>query len=189
VPAADHRRTPSRKAYVPPAWFLVGSVVVCLAAAGWLGWLLLDRADDDASRATPTSSTSSPAASATTPTPTPSPSATTASPTPTPKPKPKPTPTKTTPPPVQRDAPVSVLNNTGISGRARTFSGVVSQAGWNVVAVGNWRGSVPGNTVYYPGGLEDEAKLLAADVGIGRVLPSVAPMRMDRLTVILSGPQ
>ena len=30
--------------------------------------------------------------------------------------------------------------------------------------------------------------MLALDLGIHRVMPSVAPMRLDRLTVILTGP-
>jgi hypothetical protein len=43
--------------------------------------------------------------------------------------------------------------------------------------------------VYYPAGLQEQAQLLAKDVDVERILPSVSPMRMDRLTIILSGPQ
>ena len=82
-----------------------------------------------------------------------------------------------------------MLNNTGIPGAASAFSTKVEDAGWTVGGVGNWRGSVGENTVYYPEGLQDQAEQLAKDVGIDRVMPSVANMRTDRLTIILSGPQ
>ena len=179
----EHRKTPSRKAFVPPSWFIVLTVVAILGSAGWLGWFVVDgnntaEASGSAPVATPTTS----APVETTPSPTPKP-------TPTPTPTASPTPEKTKAPEVLRDARVSVLNNTRSPGLAASFAGRLRQAGWTVAAVGNWRGSVVGNTVYYPGGLEDRAALLGKDLGIGRILPSVAPMRMDRLTVILSGQQ
>lgn len=171
----DHRRTPSRKAYVPASWFIVLTVMLCVGAAGWLGWLFVD---DD-----PETPAASPGPSA--------PAVTTPTPTKTTKPEPEPTPTKTktTAPEVTRDAGVSVLNNTTIQGLAATFSTKVRDAGWADVTVGNWRGSVGGNTVYFPPALEPQAQLLAKDLGIERVQPSVAAMRTDRLTIILSGPQ
>ena len=174
----DHRRTPSRNVFVPSSWFLVMTVLACVGAAGWLGWLLVDGDGGDKYAAT------APTSEATTPAPT----ATTAesSPTPTPTPTPKPAPTVS----IARDGiAVSVLNNTGNAGVAGTFSGKVTAAGWTVGGIGNWRGSVEGNSVYYPPGRQPEAKLLATDVGITRILPAVSPMRMDRLTIILSGPQ
>ena len=82
-----------------------------------------------------------------------------------------------------------MLNNTSIKNLARSYSAKVAAAGWTVSGLGNWRGQIEANTVYYPGGLQDQAELLASDVGIDRVLPSIVPMRMDRLTIILSGPQ
>ena len=177
----DHRRTPSRKAYVPASWFIVLTIMLCVGAAGWLGWLFVD---DDSESPTAGPTPSAPAVT------TPSPTKTTESkPTPKPTAEPTPEPTKTTEPEAERDAGVSVLNNTTIQGLAATFSTKVRNAGWSDVTVGNWRGSVGGNTVYYPPALEPQAKLLADDVGIGRVLPSFAPMRTDRLTIILSGPQ
>lgn len=167
----DHRRTPSRKAYVPSSWFIVASIIVCLGAAGWLGWLLVDGGSD--LQATPSTPSSAPTVAPTT-----------AEPPPT-----TPTPTETTPPPVEREMAVSVLNNTPIRGLAGTFAENVRGAGWTVGSVGNWRGSIPNNTVYYPTGAEDQAKLLAEDVDIDRVMPRISSMRADRLTVILSGPQ
>lgn len=82
-----------------------------------------------------------------------------------------------------------MLNNTGVANLASSFSGRVAGAGWTVSGTGNWNGQIPTNTVYYPAGQQEAGELLAADLGIGRVLPSVAPMQMDRLTLILSGPQ
>lgn len=169
----DHRRTPSASAYVPSSWFIVVTIVVVIAAAGGLGWLLLDT--DDGSKDTATS----PSASATTQAP---------EPTETAEPTPTPTPTETEPT-VARDTPVSVLNNTGTAGAASAFATKVEDAGWTVGGVGNWQGSIGQNTVYYPEGLQDQAEQLAEDVGIDRVMPRVDPMRTDRLTIILSGPQ
>src|SRR5664279_1446026 len=117
----------------------------------------------------------------------PSPAASTAPPaTATPSPAPAETKAETE---AKREAPVAVLNNTGIKNLAKTFSTDVQNAGWDVAGLGNWRGQIVSNTVYYPDGLRDQADVLAADVGIERVLPSIVPMRMDRLTIILSGPQ
>jgi hypothetical protein len=41
--------------------------------------------------------------------------------------------------------------------------------------------------VYYPDRLKAAGALLARDLGISRVKPAIAPMRPDRLTVILTG--
>lgn len=168
----DHRRTPSRNAYVPSSWFIVFTVTAVLAAAGGLGWLLVN-GDESNDTATPPS--------ATTTTPAPEPTETT-------EPTPSPTPTETEPT-VSRDTPVSVLNNTGTAGAAGAFSTKVKDAGWTIGGIGNWQGSIGQNTVYYPEGLQDQAEQLAKDVGIDRVMPRVDPMRTDRLTIILSGPQ
>jgi cytoskeletal protein RodZ len=175
----DHRRTPSGNAYVPASWFIVLTIMVCVGAAGWLGWLFVD--DDPETTAT---GATSPAPSLTT-TPSPTPSATTET---TPSPKPSKT-TKEPEPQVARNAPVSVLNNTTIQGLAATYSVKVRDAGWSDVRVGNWRGSIAGNTVYFPPQFAEQAKLLGNDLGIDRILPSFAPMRTDRLTIILAGPQ
>ena len=57
--------------------------------------------------------------------------------------------------------PVAVLNNTTIQGLAATYSAKVRSAGWTNVTIGNWRGSIAGNTVYFPPQFERQAKLLA----------------------------
>jgi cytoskeletal protein RodZ len=173
----EHRRTPTGKAYVPASWFIVLTIMLCIGAAGWLGWLFVD--NDPESSAT--KATTPPPSQTTTPAPTPSKTTET-----TPSPKPSKT---TDEPKVERNAPVSVLNNTTIQGLAATYSVKVRDAGWTDVRVGNWRGSIAGNTVYFPPQFAEQAKLLGDDLGIERILPSFSPMRTDRLTIILAGPQ
>ena len=90
-------------------------------------------------------------------------------------------------PPVRRAGTyVEVYNNSGISGLAGSTAARASGAGWKVVGSDNWYGTIPASTVYYPQRLEAEAKLLGRDLGIRRVRPSISPMRLDRLTVILT---
>lgn len=98
----------------------------------------------------------------------------------TPKPKPEPV--------VQRgEVAVEVYNNSGISGLAGRVAEQAGSAGWQVVGEDNWVGSIPTNTVYYPKRLQAEAELLALDLGIQRTYLAVDPMKLDRLTVILTG--
>ncbi len=193
---AHRKNVPAPRAFVPSSWFIVLTVMVLIGGAGWLGWLVLD--DDPApvetSAQTP-AATTSPAPAATSPAPAAtSPAPADESPTPDEElPAPaeeSPTPDEESPAPAaQRTALVSVLNNSGIVGAARAFSAKVASTGWTLSGIGNWSGSIPGNTVYYPPGLQAQAELLADDVGIARVRPSVSPMRTDRLTIILSGTQ
>ncbi|MDP2773572.1 MAG: LytR C-terminal domain-containing protein [Nocardioides sp.] len=99
-----------------------------------------------------------------------------------------PKPTKPTPPPIKRGKTyVEVYNNSGITGLAGDVGSRATEAGWKVVGTDNWYGSVPTSTVYYPKRLKAEAKLLALDLGIKRTAVAVDPMRLDRLTVILTG--
>ncbi|HYJ68429.1 MAG TPA: LytR C-terminal domain-containing protein [Nocardioidaceae bacterium] len=86
-----------------------------------------------------------------------------------------------------RSAYVEVYNNSGITGLANETAAELQDAGWKVVGADNWYGDIPDSTVYYPSRLHDVAKLLAADLGIKRLHTAVAPMRFDRLTVILTG--
>ena len=81
---------------------------------------------------------------------------------------------------------VEVYNNSGISGLAGTTASKISGAGWQVVGSDNWYGTVAASTVYYPPRLAAAAKMLAHDLGIQRVKPAISPMRLDRLTVILT---
>jgi hypothetical protein len=110
---------------------------------------------------------------------------------------PVPTPTRTAPKPVIKkkhekpairrgDTYVEVYNNSGISGLAGRVASRASGAGWQVVGSDNWYGTIPASTVYYPARLQAQAKLLGRDLGVGRLKPAIAPMRLDRLTVILT---
>ena len=107
-----------------------------------------------------------------------------------------PTPEPTTPKPTKPPKPqvdrskiyVVVFNNSNVSGLAGRVAAQASQIGWQVVGSDNWYGTIPASTVYYPQRLEREGNLLALDLGIQRTAPAVDPMRLDRLTVILTGP-
>jgi hypothetical protein len=81
---------------------------------------------------------------------------------------------------------VEVYNNSGITGLAGATAARASDAGWQVVGSDNWYGTIPASTVYYPERLQAAAKVLALDLGIGRVMPAIEPMDLDRLTVILT---
>jgi peptidoglycan hydrolase-like protein with peptidoglycan-binding domain len=94
--------------------------------------------------------------------------------------KPKPAPVK------RAEINVEVYNNSGIKGLAGRTATKASTVGWNVVGSDNWVGTIPAPTIYYGPRLEAAARQLGKDLGISRVRPSVAPMRPDRLTVILT---
>jgi LytR cell envelope-related transcriptional attenuator len=83
---------------------------------------------------------------------------------------------------------VEVFNNSSVAGLAGRVAGQAAHAGWQVVGSDNWYGTIPASTVYYPPRLAKAGHQLALDLGIHRTMPSVAPMRLDRLTVILTGP-
>jgi len=103
-------------------------------------------------------------------------------------PSPTDQPVKPTPPPIKRGKIyVEVYNNSGITGLAGRVATSATEAGWKVVGTDNWYGSVPTSTVYYPKRLKDEAELLALDLGIERTARAVDPMRLDRLTIVLTG--
>ena len=107
-----------------------------------------------------------------------SPSATPVEPTKTPKPEPV----------VNRGKVyVEVYNNSGITGLAGRVGDRAAGAGWQVVGSDNWVGTIPASTVYYPQRLKAAGRLLALDLGISRVQPAVESMKLDRLTVVLTG--
>lgn len=170
----DHRKTPARKALTLPGWIIILSALVCLGAASYYAVLVVnDKTATSAERPVDAATTG-----------------------PTTAPIPTPT-TQTTPPqaeettaaPVARDIPVGVYNNTGTAGLAQSTAAKVLAAGWKVATVSNWRGVISETTVYYPPGSEEQAQTLARDLDVGRVKPLVSPMRSDRLSLILSGPQ
>ncbi|WP_229054852.1 LytR C-terminal domain-containing protein [Aeromicrobium sp. Leaf350] len=171
----DHRRTVSRRAFVPPVWLIMVAVVAAVAGAATIGWFAWDstRDDDPAASASSSPTTSEPTEESPEPEPTPVPT--------TPVPEP-PAPTQ---PAVDRTPGVSILNGTGIDGLASEASDFLSDAGWADRRTGDTAGSYPENTVYYPPQFEAQAQTLAQDLGITRVRPSVDGMRDDRLTAVL----
>ena len=81
---------------------------------------------------------------------------------------------------------VVVFNNSNVGGLAGRVAAKASQIGWQVVGSDNWYGTIPASTVYFPARLKAQARLLGKDLGITRLKPTIAPMRGDRLTVILT---
>ena len=115
------------------------------------------------------------------------PAAATPSPTSTPTPSmPTAKPKKTKPPIDKGKVYVEVYNNSGVTGLAGRVAATATQAGWKVVGSDNWYGTIPASTVYYPPRLARAARALALDLGIRRSAPAVDPMKLDRLTVILT---
>ncbi len=140
--------------------------IVAVAMAGFAFVATKDRPVDER-RVTTTSASQTPAPVATAP----------VSPTKTPKPKPV----------IKRgEVYVEVFNNSGIKGLAATTAAKATQVGWQVVGEDNWYGVIPASTVYYPERLKAAAKQLALDLGISRTGLAVEPMKMDRLTIILT---
>ena len=83
---------------------------------------------------------------------------------------------------------VEVYNNSGITGLAGRVADRATTVGWQVVGSDNWYGTIPTTTVYYPQRLKAAAKVLALDLGVRRTAPAVGAMKLDRLTLILTGP-
>lgn len=115
------------------------------------------------------------------------------------------TPAPTTPPPTitspatpaapQSPAPaaeafateVVVLNQTRRAGLAGAVAEQLRAAGWTVPAVGNFRGTVPSTTVYYPDGEQAAAAAVAADLPTDpRVRPRFGNLSTTRLTVVVT---
>lgn len=170
VPAQSRGRTRRRdeRGLVLPTRLMVFSISA-VALAGLL--FLATQPEGDPDLATP--------ASAAQPDPTPT-SAPTDVGTPTPTPPAKPA--------VKRgQVYVEVYNNSNVTGLAGKTGTRAQNVGWKVVGTDNWYGTVDSSTVYYGPRLKAAGALLAGDLGIDKVKPAVAPMRLDRLTVILTG--
>jgi hypothetical protein len=74
-----------------------------------------------------------------------------------------------------------------VTGLAGETAGAMQVAGWNIVGVDNWVGTVPEDTVYfYPGDRAAAERLSKEFPDIGRVWPASAPMQTGALTVILA---
>lgn len=113
--------------------------------------------------------------------PTPSAAPTTTAPAP-------PPPSKTPKPVVRKRVMVEVFNNSSVKGLAAKVGDRAGTVGWQVVGADNWYGNVPATTVYYPTKLKAAGKQLALDLGIKRTAKAQDPMKLDRLTIILTGP-
>lgn len=184
----NHRRTVGRRAFVPPVWLIWLTVAAAIVGTAGLGALAYDRYAADGANSS-TAADSAPAEPVPTASPTPSTEPVEPAPVePAPTPTASPSPTADASDAIRAATGVSVLNNTGRQGLAGSYAADVEDLGWADVKVGNWRGNVGGNTVYYPADLEDQARLLASDLGIDRLRPIVDGMRSDRLTVILVDP-
>ena len=151
-------------------------LALCISAVAVAALVFVANDPDQA----PTDRTATPAVGKPSSTPTATAATPEAEPTRKAKPKPK---------PVRRgEVFVVVFNNTRTAGLAGGVAERAKSAGWNVVGSDNWYGTVDATTVYYPRRLQAAAKQLALDLGIRRTAPAVDPMRLDRLTVILTGP-
>ena len=167
----DHRRTPSQRAYQLPGWFFVLTAVFSVVAFVVVGWVFLaDRVD--LTRGVP-QATASPSTSVA---------------------EPAPSPTDARPAssaPVGDDdgersgIDVVMLNASGTPGLARDVADVAKEAGWTVGEVGNWIYPAAVNAVYYPEGHQQEAELLADDLGIDSVRAARSGMSTGELTVLL----
>ena len=174
------RRHDERGIAVPSPIAVLSLAAVALAGVAFV--TTTGDPEEPAKAAGPVSASSSPSA----PAPSPSAAATTAPKQVIDKQRPK-KPKEPKEPAVRRgQVYVEVYNNSGISGLAGSTASRIAGAGWQVVGSDNWYGTIPASTVYYPDRLEEEAELLAKDLGIARLNPAISPMRFDRLTVILT---
>ena len=82
---------------------------------------------------------------------------------------------------------VVVLNQTSRPGLAASVAAHLRTAGWDVPAVGNFRGTVPATTVYYPPGGETVALAVARDLRAApRTMPRFGNLSTTRFTVVVT---
>jgi hypothetical protein len=82
---------------------------------------------------------------------------------------------------------VVVLNQTSRPGLAASVAAHLRTAGWDVPAVGNFRGTVPSTTVYYPAGGETVALAVARDLrATPRTMPRFGNLSTTRFTVVVT---
>lgn len=115
----------------------------------------------------------------------------TASPTPTPTPEPTPTPSVSAVPAATPAAPVvplTVLNNSRITGLAERSAAKFRAGGWPVPTTGNYRGQIDETTIYYPPGQQASAERFARQFGV-RVLPRFATLPGKGMTVVVTRDQ
>ncbi len=83
--------------------------------------------------------------------------------------------------------PVSVLNNSRVSGLADRSAARFRAGGWPVRTTGNYSGgTIPQTTVYYPPGQQASAQRFAKQFGIPRVRPRFSGIPTSGMTVIVT---
>jgi hypothetical protein len=170
---------------------LTPSLLAVAAVASLITALAVWQAEEpDRPAAVASASTRSPSPTVPTPTPTPTPSST-----PTAEAGPSETAAsesaQATESAASSEAPagleVVVLNQTSRGGLAGSVAETLRRAGWEVPAVGNFRGVVPSTTVYYPAGAEGDAMAVAEDLPTEpRVRPRFGNLSTSRLTVVVT---
>jgi len=82
--------------------------------------------------------------------------------------------------------PVVVLNQSRVAGRAARTADQLRSRGWQVTSIGNFHGSVPSTTIYYPAGGLAAAQALATQLpGADRLRPAFSGVSQRALTVVL----
>lgn len=82
---------------------------------------------------------------------------------------------------------VVVLNQTRNSGLASVVADRLRARGWTVAGVGNFRGTVPATTVYYPTGTQAQAQAAAGTLPTPpRVRPRFGNLSTTRLTIVVT---
>lgn len=164
---------------------LMPSLLAVLSVAALITALAVWRGEQPAQPGAAASQTSS---AASTPTPTVSSTPSSTPPSPAPSATPTPTPTASESETVATyDVEVVVLNQTSRSGLAGVVADRLRAEGWTVVAVGNFRGTVPATTVYHPDGEDAAAAALAADLPTDpRTRPRFGNLSTTRLTVVVT---
>ncbi len=94
--------------------------------------------------------------------------------------------TEAPPRPAAARPPLTVLNNSRITGLARRAAVQFARGGWRVAAVGNLAGRVAVTTVYYGPGQQASARALAAQFRIVRVRPRFTGLPGSGLTVVVT---
>ncbi len=79
-----------------------------------------------------------------------------------------------------------MLNNSQIGDLGTTEAARLRAGGWQVVRVGGLTGRIRATTVYYPPGLEQPARALAAQFGLPRVLPRLPDLPAAGLVVVVT---
>ncbi len=89
--------------------------------------------------------------------------------------------------PAAGDPPVDVLNNSRISGLAKTAAQQLAASGWQVSHVGNYSAAIlPTTTLYYADGDQAAAARLAQAFGISAVRAAPSELANTPLTLVLT---